>query len=65
MKKVDELIGIMSPQTMASLIADIQMLGTVPDQQELEIERLATQALQAIVGDDEAERLIIRACRGV
>lgn len=58
MKKCDELIGIMSPTTLASLIADIQMLGTGADSAELEIERRATKALQVIVGNLEAKAMV-------
>ena len=62
MKTAKDLIGIMSPKTLASLIADIQMLGKGADQDELELERLATKALQANVGDMEAKAMIADAC---
>jgi len=62
MKTTKDLIGLMSPKTLASLIADIQMLGKGADLDELEIERLATKALQANVGDLEAKVMIADAC---
>lgn len=62
MKTAKDLIGIMSPRTLASLIADIQMLGKGADRDELEIERHATKALESIVGDLEAKAMIADAC---
>lgn len=62
MKTTKDLIGLMSPKTLASLIADIQMLGKGADRDELEIERLATKVLQANVGDMEAKAMIADAC---
>lgn len=52
------LISLMSPTTLAGLVADIQNLSMGAERRDLEIERMANAALVAIVGEDEAERLV-------
>lgn len=58
MKTAKALIGIMSPTTLAGLIADIQLLGKDADGDEREIERWAMQTLAANVGDLEAKAMV-------
>lgn len=54
----EHLISLMSPTTLAGLVADIQNLNMGAESRDLEIERMANAALVAIVGEDEAERLV-------
>ncbi|MFH1603389.1 MAG: hypothetical protein ABIH03_05735 [Pseudomonadota bacterium] len=54
----NQIIALMSPTTLASLIADIQRLGTGAQYECLQLERDAMAALVANVGEDEAEKLI-------
>ena len=58
MKTAKALIGIMSPTTLAGLIADIQLLGKDADGDEREIELWAMQTLAANVGDQEAKAMV-------
>lgn len=49
---------VASPTTLASLIADIQAMGTGASDMELKMERRAMEVLEANVGSDEASRLV-------
>lgn len=62
MKTAKDLIGLMSPKTLASLIADVQMLGKGAERDDLEIEWVATETLKTAVGDMEAKAMIADAC---
>ena len=52
-----DLIGRMSPTTLAGLIVDLDDFGC-NDAAELEVMDLARQCLVAIVGDDEAAEMV-------
>lgn len=53
--------AVASPTTLASLIADVQQMGTGADSDQLRLERRATETLWALVGQDEAGELIRQA----
>lgn len=55
---VDRMIGLMSPTTLASFIADIEGLGMGADHADRKIGDRLMEALVSIVGDDEAENMI-------
>ena len=49
---------VASPTTLASLISDIQAMGTGASEIELKLERRAWEVLDANVGKDEARELV-------
>ena len=52
-----DLIGRMSPTTLASLLADLAQWGT-QDATEARTARLVREVLEANVGDEEADQLV-------
>jgi hypothetical protein len=55
---LDAFFTTVSPHTLASLIADVQVLGTGADLSQLNLDRKAKHWLIQNVGLDEAERMI-------
>jgi hypothetical protein len=58
-----DLIGRMSPLTLASLLADLSQYGNHSDRERQTI-AVALNVLEANVGHEEAERMIAAARRG-
>ena len=58
---VEYVLSLMSPTTLAGLIADIQALDKGAEGKALRIEALAVKALDANVGERESERLVLKA----
>ncbi len=49
---------VASPTTLASLIADIELMGTGASHLEMNLEGRAWQVLEANVGKEEAKQLV-------
>ena len=52
------VLRVASPATLASLIADVDMLGNGAGREALTLRAAAENELRANVGDEEAERMM-------
>jgi hypothetical protein len=52
------VLRVASPATLASLIADVDMLGKGADREALALREAAETELRANVGDADAERMM-------